>query len=51
MLDGMTWEEYRDYIDYLDSRACALNIPDLPEDVTEHTQEKGVEEDSDAIPF
>jgi hypothetical protein len=51
MLDGMTWEEYCDYIDYLDSRACALNIPDLPEDVTEHTQEKGVEEDSDAIPF
>lgn len=49
MYDGMTWEEYCDYIDYLDSRACALNIPDKePQD---DEKENAAKDDSDSIPF
>lgn len=49
MYDGMTWEEYCDYIDYLDSRACALNIPD--EEPQDGKKENAAEDDSDSIPF
>lgn len=49
MYDGMTWEEYCDYIDYFDSRACALNIPD--EEPQDDEKENAAEDDSDSIPF
>lgn len=49
MYDGMTWEEYCDYIDYLDSRACALNIPD--EEPQDDEKENAAEDDFGSIPF
>lgn len=47
MYDGRTWEEYCDYIDYLDSRA--LNIPD--EEPQDDEKENAAEDDFDSIPF